>query len=128
MADFLGVDIAGIIDDTFTDLGIEDAESAVASLVKVTPGTRTPGAEAAGTNPTSTTYPVRGFVARRLVAYTPQSNVVEGDRQIIVFGASVAAGVEIVANDRIIDAKGKIWRVVSAVLDPAGAVWKVHGR
>lgn len=134
-ADFLGVDIAGIIDDTFADLGIEGAPTAIASWTELTPGTRTPGAEASGTNPTPTVHTkIRGFIASYSLFYIDGTNVFAGDRRAIIFGDSLPKDsngrpLEPKQNDKITDIDGKTYRIVIlSKRDPAKAVYDFQVR
>lgn len=72
-----------------------------ATLIKITTGTRTPGAQAAGTNPTSTSYPCKGwassFEARQIDGVMIKSTDVE----ISLLGGTLPDGVMPEVNDKI---------------------------
>lgn len=57
MPDLFGLDIAGIVSDALATAG----GLPVATLIKVTPGTRTAGDLAGGTNATTARYPTTGI-------------------------------------------------------------------
>ena len=57
MPDLFGLDIAGIVDSSLKSAGGLPA----ATLIKVTPGTRTAGSLSGGTNPTQASYPTTGI-------------------------------------------------------------------
>lgn len=90
-------DIAGLVAD---GLGQADMLKP-ATLIRVTPGTRTPGAVTSGTNPTTTSYPVQA-VPGELTRLRIQGSLIEGvDRVIKIVGASLPAGVTPTPTDRI---------------------------
>lgn len=71
-------------------------------LVRITAGTRTPDSQAAGTNPTTTSYPCKGRLGSQ------RSTVVKGGTlasvstlTISILGATLPDGVEPLAGDRI---------------------------
>lgn len=63
MPDLFGLDIAGIVRDAITGAG----GLRPATLIKVTPGTRTALALAGGTNPTQASYTTQGILEIRTV-------------------------------------------------------------
>lgn len=106
-----------------------------ATLTKFTPGSRTPGAENSGTNPTSLTYPCRGMLS----GYDANTIALSGtlinseDRKITIIGGSLPAGVVVDKNDKIAiqDADGvtKTYRIVSSPdVDEAGGAFICQGR
>ena len=92
-----GVDIAGLIKKNVAP-GVLDA-----TLVKVAPGTRTPGALTGGTNPTTTNYPCRGFIDSQRVAFANGSTVKEGNKVVVLIGDTIdgGSGVAPAPGDRI---------------------------
>ncbi len=60
-----------------------------ATLHKVTPGTRTPGAQTAGTNPTETTQACEGFVTSTKKDKIGGTLVEKNDRIVVLFGDSL---------------------------------------
>ena len=104
------------------------------TLIKVTPGTHTPGAISAGTNPTTTSYAAKGFVADYSSYELANSLVQVGDRRISILGGSLPAGIIPAPNDKITiaDASGtsKTYKIVAAgVKDTSnGAIFDCQGR
>lgn len=94
----------------------------VASLVKVTPGTRTPGALTAGTNPTTTSYAAKGWIDDFDNHEIDGTIVIVGDRKIMLLGASIAGGKTPSPDDQVIIAGSK-YRVRRVMSDPANAVY-----
>ena len=90
-------DIAGLVMD-----GLDQADMLKpATLIKIAPGTRTPGAISAGTNPTTTSYAVKA-VPGSLTGMRIQGLLISGvDRVIKILGASLPAGVTPVPGDKI---------------------------
>lgn len=109
--------------------GAEEAGIALpATLVKVTPGTRTSGNQSGGTNPTEATFAAAGFV-QDFSAYELAQGLVEvGDRKICLYGASIASGVAPSTNDKV-TIGGSTYRIRTVKTDPANAVYVVqtHG-
>lgn len=70
-------------------------------LTKVTPGTRTVGAENAGTNPTTVTHPCSGIVKAFDTHLIDGTIVKREDRKIWLLGESLPDGVEPKPGDRI---------------------------
>lgn len=93
-----GVDISGLVRKHVAP-GVLDA-----TLVKVAPGTRTPGALTGGTNPTPTSYPCRGFIDKQRVAFTNGSTVKDGNKVVVLIGDTIdnGSGVAPAPGDRII--------------------------
>lgn len=105
-----------------------------ATLIKVTPGTRTPGSLTGGTNPSTTSYAASGFVADYSDDDIDGTLVIRGDRKISLFGSSFPAGVVPEPEDKITitDPSGvsRTYRIVpkGVTTDPAGAVYTCQGR
>jgi hypothetical protein len=70
-------------------------------LIKITPGTRTPGAVSAGTNPTSKSYKVQAIPASVTTLRLSGSLIVGVDRVIKIFGSTLLPGVVPAAGDKI---------------------------
>lgn len=88
------------------------------TLIKVTPGTRTPGAVSAGTNPTEVSFKARGIEAE-YSAYAIANSLVEvGDRKIRIFSSTIAGGQIPTQNDKVI-ARGFTYRIVGPVTSDA---------
>lgn len=80
------------------------------TLVRVTPGTRTPGAEIDGTNPTTANYTCKAFINTRRSGYwqfwqNAQAGTTARTRfvSIGILGGTLADGIEPRAGDRIVD-------------------------
>lgn len=103
--------------------GMKAAKLALpATLVKITPGTRTPGAVTGGTNPTKTSYTASGFVDDFLNSEIDGTLVVTGDRKIMLYGATIAGGAVPTSNDEV-TINGATYRIRSVGSDPANAVY-----
>ena len=92
------------------------------TLIKNAAGARTPGALTSGTNPTSTSYPGKGW--KEAKAQVPDgSQTVVTDYEISIFGASLPSGIVPAQNDQItID--GVTYRITSdPAVDPDQAVF-----
>lgn len=93
-----------------------------ATLIKVTAGTRTPGAISAGTNPTETSHKARGFVPKKTAKKIGGTIVEENDRIVALLGATLASGVVPTSKDKLtID--GETLRVMAVETDAAKAVY-----
>lgn len=93
-----GQNISGLI-KKYIAPGVIDA-----TLVKVTPGTRTPGALTAGTNPTDTSYPCRGFIDSQAVRFKDGTTTKAGRKVVVLIGDTIdsGSGVAPTPGDRII--------------------------
>lgn len=97
MAKIFGVNLSDLIRKHIAP-GVFDA-----TLVKVATGTRTPGALTAGTNPTSTSYPCRGFIDSQRVRFVNGSLVRNGMKVVVLVGDTISGGtVAPELGDRII--------------------------
>lgn len=75
-----------------------------ATLTRLTPGTRTPGSLASGTNPTTTSYACKGFVSNERHDKIGDTLVESTDRVVCIVGDSLSVTPS--ANDRVaIDSK-----------------------
>lgn len=93
-----------------------------ATLIKVTPGTRTPGALSAGTNPVRVGYPAKG-IEQNLISLQLAGTLLQGvDAAIRLFGATIGGGQVPVAGDQIVMA-GRTYTIVEKGVsrDPASA-------
>lgn len=93
-----------------------------ATLVVVTPGTRTTSAVSAGTNPTTTNVACRGLVVKWTRRTLGQTNVTPADRIVMLLGATIAAGVVPKVDDRI-TIEGSTTTIVSIERDAAAAAY-----
>jgi len=93
-----GVDISGLIKQ-YVAPGV-----LAATLVRVIPGTRTPGSLSAGTNPTTTSYPCRGFIDSQRVRFADGTLVKNGRKIVVLIGDTIdnGSGVAPAPGDRII--------------------------
>lgn len=104
-----------------------------ATLVKVTPGTRTPGAVSSGTNPTTTSYPCTALISVLTAGTLPETEVQVDDRRIVVLGGSLASGVIPAPNDKVtiadVDGVAKTFRLVAPISgDGVGAAFAFQAR
>jgi hypothetical protein len=99
-----------------------------ATLIKVTPGSRTSGNVSGGTNPTEASYACAGFVSDYSAFEMAQQIIEVGDRKIAIYGASIASGATPDTNDKI-TIGGATYRIRRVQTDPAQAVYIVqtHG-
>jgi len=119
-----GLDIAGIVSTAL------DAAGGLlpAVLTVVTPGTRTVGAIASGTNPTSTDYPCKGIVSDYAVGQVDGFLIQAGDRKVLLIGKTINGGAtEPKPSDRV-TIEGRPYTVVNVTRDPAGACFELHVR
>ena len=97
-----------------------------ATLIKVTPGTRTPTNLSGGTNPTETSYTARGFID-----YEDDdidgTIVQRGDRIVSLFGASMTSGI-FPANGDKVTMDGATYRIIHVRRDPAAALYECQAR
>lgn len=94
------------------------------TLIKVTPGTRTPGAVSGGTHPTSTSHSATGFVSDYTAYEISGTQIVAGDRKVVLFGASIQGGAQPAPSDTIVIG-GETLHVVDkgVTSDPVQATW-----
>lgn len=94
------------------------------TLIKTTPGTRTPGAISAGTNPVSTSYGATGLVSDYDDSDIDGTLIVKGDRQVAIFGASISGGARPAPQDTIV-IDGETLRIVDKGVrsDPVRAMY-----
>lgn len=81
-----GVDISGLVNKHVAP-GLLDA-----TLIKVTPGTRTPGSLIDGTNPTETSYACKGFIDKQRRKNVQGSLSSDGTKRIVLIGDSISSG------------------------------------
>lgn len=81
-----GVDISGLIKKHMA------AGVLPATLIVSTPGTRTSGDPAAGTNPTGVSYPCRGFIDSILTKNLPGTLSASGTKVIVLLGDTINSG------------------------------------
>ena len=89
-----------------------------AALIKVTAGTRTVGAENAGTNPTEASYAAQGYVARRKATKIAGTLVEQADRVVVLLGRTIEGAKVPTSKDKVtID--GETLRVIAVDSDLA---------
>ena len=103
------------------------------TLVKVTPGTRTPGAISAGTNPTTTNYPGNGWIKQLTARDLPGTEITVNDRKLAILGGSLPAGVIPAPQDKVamvdLDGTSKTFVLVGPIAaDAVGAVFTFQAR
>lgn len=97
----MSINLARLIASNFSKLG-KPIGVKPCTLIKQTPGTRTPGAISAGTNPTTTSYAATG-VTVSLTQLRQANTLISGvDTAIMLFGASIAGGAVPAPTDRIV--------------------------
>lgn len=115
-----GVDISGIIKDNIGP-GVLDA-----TLIKFTPGTRTPGQLTGGTNPTNASFPCRGFIDKQMNRDRDGTLISDGTVKIVLIGDTIDSGNAASApttNDRV-TIEGKTYTISGPVdRDPAAATY-----
>ena len=72
-----------------------------ATLIKVTPGTRTPGAISGGTNPTTASFPCQGVPGSTTTLRLNGTLIAGVDRVVKLFGARLPPGVVPAPGDRV---------------------------
>lgn len=98
-----------------------------ATLIKVTNGTRTPGAVSGGLSPTEASYAARGFVDTYNATLVDGTTIRQDDRKVSLLGASIAGSQVPAAGDKV-TIEGATYRVITVERDPDGAVYTCQGR
>jgi hypothetical protein len=94
------------------------------SLIQSAPGTRTPGSESAGTNPTTTSHAATGFLEESTSTALLDGQQVRTTRtKISLFGASIAGGAVPVKGSKIVF-DGVTYRVTTVDGDGVGALYE----
>lgn len=116
MPNLFGRNIAKLVAD-----GIAAAGGVLdVTLTAQTPGTPTPGALTAGTNPTSTPYAGKGFLEELSANRFPEALVEMGTKQVVLLGHTFSVAPQV--NDEI-TIEGETVTIVSVLRDPAGATY-----
>jgi hypothetical protein len=119
-----GLDIAGIVESAISAAG----GLLPATLIVVTPGTRTPGSVSAGTNPTSTDYACKGLVSDYAVGQIDNTLVQQGDRKVLLIARSIGGGaVEPKPSDRV-TIESRTYTVIAVTRDAAAAAYHLQVR
>lgn len=121
-------DLISMVDATARSLLGGELIVRAATLTKVTPGTRTPGALGAGTNPTTVAHACEGIVAAYDAGLIDGTLIRREDRRISLLIASLPDGVEPKPGDTItID--GATYRVLEGIeRDAARFMFTCQGR
>lgn len=99
------------------------------TLTVITPGVRSTTNPTAGTNPTSAAHSARGILGNYSQRKIDGTIVRTGDRLGIIWGASLAAGVEPKPGDTLTFTDGVVWRIVGPVTrDPAAVAFLCQAR
>ena len=109
-----GVDISGLI-NTHIGPGVNDA-----TLIAVTPGTRTVGQLTGGTNPTTTSYACKGFIDELDKTRLEATLVDIADALVQLVGDSIGA---VPAQGDRITILGTTYNILSVMTDPAQAMY-----
>lgn len=112
-----GVDISGLIRD-YVGTGVLDA-----TLIKSSPGTRTPGNLTGGTNPTSTSYACKGFIDEQGVEALKGTLIPAGMKLITLIGDTINSGATAVGEGDQITIEGSTYEVEKIDRDPAAATY-----
>lgn len=123
MPKLFGIDIAGIVNDAIASTG----GFPQVTLIKTTPGQRVDGALTAGTNPTSNSFPARGFVDVYRDSAIDGTLVKKSDRKVVILGASIAGGQVPTQGDKVV-AENLTYEVIDVARDPAGATYECQCR
>lgn len=117
------MNVAKVIAQNFAKYG-KDVGVKGCTLVKVINGTRTAGALSAGTNQTTTSHSATGMVSDYSDADIDGTQIVRGDRQVAIFGASIQGGAVPAPNDQVLIG-GETLRIVDKGVgsDPIRAVF-----
>jgi len=117
-----GVNISGLIKDNIGP-GVLSA-----TLTKSAPGTRTPGQLTGGTNPTSTSYPCKGFINNQAKADITGTLVADDAVTIILIGDTINNGSTVVESGDLITIEGKVYSVNVVDRDPAAATYTCQSK
>ena len=99
-----------------------------ATLIKVTPGTHTPGSISGGSNPTETPHTARGWIDDFDLKDIDGTIVVAGDRLVNLLGATIQGGVSPAPSDKV-TIGGATYLIKRTKSDPANALYvcQTHG-
>lgn len=118
-------EIAQIIGTAIPGAGV----SLPATLIKVTPGARVSGSASSGTHPTTTSFSAQGLVSDYRQYLIDGEQIVAGDRQVKLFGATIDGGQIPQPGDRI-TIQGETYSIVKdgVTRDAASAVYTCQCR
>lgn len=108
------------------------------TLTLITYGTPIAGHVTGTDQPTATAYPGNGVLTDYRIGEVDGTNILRGDRKVLVFAASLAAaavtaleqaytGLRATAGDKV-TAEGVAYQIVNVVRDPAGASYELQVR
>ncbi len=118
MPDLFGMNIAKIINDEIASAGgVLDA-----TLIVVTPGTRTSGNLTGGTNPTTESKSCKGF-KDTLKKLRPHDVVEDASDLVVLLGDSIEDKAVPVAGDQV-TIEGATKKILKVARDPAGATYE----
>jgi hypothetical protein len=112
-----GVDVSGLIKQ-YVGPGVLSV-----TITKVAAGTRTVGALAGGTNPTSTSYACKGFIDRQEVRWLKGTMAPAGTKRVVIIGDTVSGGAVAPALDDLVVVEGITYTVATIDRDPAAATY-----
>lgn len=122
MTGIFGIDLAGIIFDELGPLLLD------ATLIKVTPGTRTGGSLTGGTNPNEASHSTKGFIDNYSDEQINGTVVMLGDRKITLLGDGLPSGVVPTPGDKI-TIESQTFVIADPVnRDPAAATYECNAR
>lgn len=99
-----------------------------ATLIKVTPGTRTPSNISGGTNPTTVSYSCRGFVDEYKTGEIDGELVHVRDRKVVLLGKTISNGAVVPTPGDRVTIEGATYDVIRVDRDPAGATYALQAR
>jgi hypothetical protein len=126
-------DLIEMVDATAKSLLGGELIVTAATLIKVTPGTRMPGALTAGTNPTTTTHACEAYDLSFTSTQLASTLVKASDRMIVILAGTIAGGAIPDVNDQI-TIGGITYRIVGGTeglgvqRDSATSRYRCHAR
>lgn len=97
------------------------------TLIKSTPGTRTPGDLTSGTNPTTANHTCKGFTEFYSDYLIDGTRIQAKDKKISVFGSTISGGVEPDTGDQLVTEDGT-FTILDVKSDPAKALFTCQAR
>ena len=117
MSTLFGLDIAQIVADSVAAAG----DIKPATLIKITPGTRTPAQLTGGTNPTTTTHAARGYFDS-VNSLRPETVVKDASGVVGLLGATIEGGQAPESGDQV-TIESLTYRLLQGDRDPASALY-----
>ncbi len=99
-----------------------------ATLIKVTPGTRTAGQLTGGTNPTETSYSCRGFIDSKAKRNAKGSLTEDGTEKVVLIGDTISGGTVAPAVNDKVTIEGSTYYIEHVDRDPAAATYTLKAR